>query len=396
MKTQKISSTNIFKIQKCPTSKSVANRLIILACLTQEEVKIKDVNFCDDVRLLIEALILMGIDIKVEKTTVIVYNSYQSAKKRADKIYLGEGGTTIRFLTIFSTLFEDNFIFKIHPNFLKRPQKELIIATKGLGCEMAIKHGLIHVEGKAKTNLLLEVDVARTTQVASALLLISEEINLKLKIVNLKNSLSYLEMTQNLLKNKSNSYKVAPDFSSLSYFVAWAALKQELVVENVKEIDELQADSKILNIYNKLGGSYEINDNGLHLSPITKFCNVDVDISDCLDLFPTLIFIFSYTGKRHKISGLKNLKYKESDRLVEGIKLLEKFEINYEVKEDSLIIEGIGTRVNRKMSIQTSFDHRMVMSALLFLKYNGGGICGPAESVSKSFPQYFQALGEST
>jgi 5-enolpyruvylshikimate-3-phosphate synthase len=112
-------------------------------------------------------------------------------------------------------------------------------------------------------------------------------------------------------------------------------------------------------------------------------------------LVPALGFLLGHIKGTHELKGVKNLVHKESDRLNEICSLLEKFsrKTEYSEKSDTLIIHGSEEKILTPVHLETAPDHRLVMSASLFLKYHSGGSIANPEVTSKSFHSFFNVCG---
>lgn len=375
--------------QKCPSSKSYANRALFLASFKEPGITIKNLPNSQDVTYFINALKSLGLDIEHNKDSVIFNNTFLNTKPSNNKIFLGEGGTTIRFITVLLASLGGEYELEVEARFLKRPIDDLKeILLKG-GVKLGIKNNIINISGKLDPSLEYEVDCSKTTQVGSAFLMLEKIGRVsKINLLNLSSSQKYVEMTNAI--NFENNYTVPVDFSSLSYFVVWALHKQNLQIINVEDIDNLQADSKLFKILDELKISYLINEDGLNIKETVLNGNLEVDCSECLDLVPSLAFLFAYSYGSFTLKHLENLRYKESNRLEEIIKSLNVFNISYELIGDTLVIHGSKDNLTSKIKVNCSFDHRIVMMNTLFLKYNNGGEINSFSAVDKSFGNFFK------
>jgi 3-phosphoshikimate 1-carboxyvinyltransferase len=136
----------------------------------------------------------------------------------------------------------------------------------------------------------------------------------------------------------------------------------------------------------------EENELGISVSPLKIHRNVDLDVSDCLDLVPTLTYFLGHIEGRHSLKGISNLIHKESNRLEEVIKLIKMFNRNAYSDGSTLWIEGSKERVPSEVDLILPDDHRMVMAGTLFQLHHSGGKITPADSVNKSFPGFFDII----
>ncbi len=381
-----------------PTSKSYANRLLILGSIFPEEVRIDSLPQATDVTNLITSLKEIGLEIIEESEGIKILNSFPECEKLDHEIVLetGDGGTTNRFLLGMLARGKNTYILKPDPLFLKRPIDDFINQLSGLGVFVEKGDDYIKIKGPIKfEGEELIIDSALSSQFASAFALSLADKKIKVLAKNLESSEKYLSLTYNLIekfKTGIRKYSVPIDFSSLSYPLALAALSGEVLVENYSGRDSYQADSIFLDILKKIGAEVLEGPGNLLVRKSTNLKSFEIDCSSCLDLVPTLSFLFSYIPGRTILKNIKALSYKESDRLVEIQKLLNLFKIENRTLGDS-DLEIIGT--TKKSSFEeyeAPKDHRMIMTAYLFMRLNGGGVIKNHTFVDKSFPEFFQLL----
>lgn len=374
-----------------PTSKSYANRALILAALKNGTIKIKNLPQALDVVFLLKALREIGLDIVEDGRDALFQNSFPECEKtlgRALRVEVGEGGTTARFLACMLLKGSHPYTLILGPRLKDRPWLEFIDMAKQLGAQCELKGNELFIQGPIKTKSELEIDCARTTQFATGMYLAFSN-EMKITPINLETSQSYWEMTLEILKQiqSGNEYSTPVDWSSASYSLAFAALNQETFFPGLTK-DKYQADSKFYDLLSKLGLLFQLND-GVKIIPKEVKTDVVMDVSDCLDLVPTLVYFLSHIDGTHALSSVENLVHKESDRLHESLRIMDAFEKKYQVENDQLIIFGSSKKFASTVSLVMPDDHRMVMSAALFMRHNFGGTVSPKEAVNKSYPEFF-------
>lgn len=380
-------SSNTSKLKlSIPGNKSQINRLLILSFLSKNDIQLNNVNFCDDVFELIEIGRRLGIELTKENNSLKVkgYISHNSLKDKNIKLNLGNAGTTIRFVLPILALSGAKFELDCADSFKSRPIKELLDNLRSIGTAINSDSFPMMLEGDLKVGSKLEVDCSKTTQYYSAFLLLSSQLELEVKAVNVDKSQKYIEQTQKVIEEfkKSTVFDIPIDASSYSYAYAYGLSINEVEVLNFEK-DDYQADWKLIYFLNY--------SNPKHIIPL-ELDSFGVDVSQCLDLFPTFVFLASYALGTSEITGLENLKFKESDRLSESIKLLELFEVEHSLNGDKLSITGRNTIIKKKVTYDAPSDHRMIMTAFLFMKKNFGGIIHNEQHVNKSFPDFFETF----
>ena len=184
-------------------------------------------------------------------------------------------------------------------------------------------------------------------------------------------------------------YVIEGDFSSAGYFFAIAALIQSTItVENLNPFS-LQADRKFLDILEKMGnvityGENEICVQGKQIIPLS------VDMEDCPDQVMTLAVLAAFADGVTHISGVRSLRYKETERVLALKKELGKMGIKTEDTYDTLTVYGGSPHA---AEIDTYNDHRMAMAfAVATMRLEGMSIRHP-EVVNKTFPTFWEVLG---
>ncbi|MFL5783995.1 MAG: hypothetical protein ACJ76H_05240 [Bacteriovoracaceae bacterium] len=387
MPTLRIDKGGILPSVTIPSSKSYANRALILASIKKSPVTIQNIPKADDVVHLIRALKNIGLEIEQSGAEVIFRNSFPDCEKADRDIEVGEGGTTARFLATMLLLGKKKYHLKLGQRLKARPWQEFLELAKELGAFAELKDAVLTVQGALTAPSSLAVDCSRTTQFATGLDLILG--NTKVTPKNLESSQSYWAMNAPLKEHfrNHNHYRVPSDWSSAAFPMVFAALNQKVFFPELAD-DLYQADSKLTGVLQNLG-SLQRNADGMTVSRVTKNQNIKLDMSDCLDLFPAMIFLLSHVEGKHELTGLTNLAHKESDRMKEIEKLLSAFERKFQSTEKSITIEG-SNKICGPKDLHLPDDHRIVMVAALFLRHHSGGTLDHAESVNKSYPGFFE------
>lgn len=380
-----------------PTSKSYANRLLILGALSKNVITIKNLPQSTDVISLINCFKVIGIkyDYDEVKNDIVIHNSFplcEQVQNNSINLDTKDGGTTNRFLIAMLSLGKNNYI--VHPTerMINRPMDDLFNPLRLMNVSIIKNSNSWEIKGPLKPLDQLTVDCSKSTQFASALRMILPQC--KFNLMNLNASALYYKITETLLNDCSKGkqfFTVPLDFSSLGYPVALGLTLGETNIENYTEVDKLQADGQLIEITKKMKGSIIDSSSGLqckqsHLSAIDIKCDLFPD------LVPTLIFLCSYARGKSRLYNISILKHKESDRLAEMINLLLLFKVkhNYNKETDCLEIFGYKETLEEKVICKTAKDHRIIMVATLFLLKNSGGEVYFPESVKKSYPTFFE------
>ena len=383
-----------------PISKSIANRVLILAALSGHRQELDADDLPDDVRSMTEAL--------------------SSKEGRFD---LENAGTAMRFLTAyFSIQVGRTVVLGGNEAMQKRPIKPLVDALRMLGAKVSYEgtdgYPPLRIEGKKLVGGKLEIVGNVSSQFISALMLIGSFLKngLTIHINGRAVSASYLQLTADLISGVGGIVQIRPDsiiiqpstlnpqlstietdWSAASYFYAMAALRpgSELVLKGLRS-DSFQGDTRISNIMNEFGVSSKQTKEGVLIRSSSNHhtAKFQYDLSSNPDLVQTLVCFHAARGNEAEYSGIDHLKFKETDRLGALYTELKKSGVSFSKTENGWHQTGKADWNGER--IKTHGDHRMAMAfSILALEHDGLAVEDP-EVVSKSFPKFWEQLGQLT
>ena len=331
------------------------------------------------------------------------------------KLLAGNAGTVVRFMTAALTLGKGQYEIDGIERMRKRPIQLLIDALNRLGADVVSKEGtgcppvLIDASGLKGGRVEIPGDVS--SQYISSILLAAPYASSDVSIVVIDDLVSknYIDMTIDVMNKfgvdverdsyrefcvksgqnyKGCEYIVEPDASGASYFFAAAAIAGGRVrVEGLGE-NSLQGDVKFVDILKEMGCSVRKSSDWLEVEG-GALRGVDVDMNDTPDVVQTLASVAVFAEGNTCIRNVRNLRYKETDRITAIVNELKK--VGVDVKEFDDGIE-INPSPPHSAEISTYNDHRMAMSfALIGLRVKGIKIKNP-ECVEKTFPDFFERL----
>lgn len=395
-----------------PGSKSYTHRALMAAALAGGESVLTNALKAEDTELTARALAQLGAGIDWQGTTIKVTGKEGRWRPAPLPIYLGNSGTSMRFLTALVALGEGDYRLTGTPRLCLRPLGELLTALgeigvraaseKGDGCPpVRVTGGL--VGGKA------QLSGAVSSQYLSALLFIGPLApkGLEIEITGPLVSRPYVDLTLEVLGEfgvsyyregyryfklpgdqcyMPQNYPIEADASSASYFWAAAALTGGRVTITNLGLESSQGDAAFPKVLERMGCAIESTPAGLTVrgGPLK---GVAADLADMPDLVPTLAVLAAFAAGDTVITGVAHLRHKESDRLAAVAAELNKLGIEARETEDGLVIRG-GTP--HGAVIHTYNDHRIAMSfAVAGLKAHGMSITDP-DCVAKSFPDFWE------
>lgn len=376
-----------------PISKSIANRYLITSALAKNILRLPD-KLPEDVRILQEALNSESLEINI-----------------------GMAGTAMRFLTAHFSIQEGRIVLLTGAERMKqRPIKELVNALQSLGAEIEYleQDGFppLQIVGKRLSGGEVKISGSVSSQFISALMMIGPmlerglQIQLKGKVL----SKPYIELTadcmlkcgakveidENLISIESGNYEIPElsiesDWSAASYFYALAAVRpnSKFLLKGL-DLDSSQGDSVLARWFHEIGVTSVQKRIGVEIqsgSPIKL--PAELDFTNHPDLAQTFAFLTAGLGQSLKLTGLDNLRIKETDR-VEAMKTeLEKLGVSVLVDGNEMIVSGSVSA--KAANIKTYNDHRMAMSAAVLSAVIPTQIENP-EVVAKSFPGFWNTV----
>lgn len=405
----------VTKIIEIPGSKSYTNRALILAVLTKGSVILHNPLFSEDTEAMISCLRILGLRIETNSQSIIVHDDISVIQNREYHLFAKDSGTTLRFLLTLLCLTPGIKTLKGNDRLNERPIQDLITALQQLDANIDFLEEKGRPPLKIKSSSLklrseISIDGSLSSQFTSALLMISPLLNgLTLYLKGNPVSISYIDMTiqimeewgVSVIKKEHNCFYVPPhqhyqksnyviegDFSSAGYFFSIAALTQSKITIRNLNPKSSQPDFKFLKILEKMGNEIVINNDGITVVG-KQILPLSLNMEECPDQVQTLAVLAAFANGITTISGIRSLRYKETER-VQAIKNeLTKMGIKVFDTYDTLTIFGGSPK---PATIDTYGDHRMAMAfAVAGTKLPGMLIRNP-EVVKKTFPKFWEIL----
>jgi 3-phosphoshikimate 1-carboxyvinyltransferase len=431
------------------SSKSIVNRALILKAI-HPSLKLKYISHAQDILDLEESL-------EQFKNYIDQNLKDQGQNKISTELtlYVGSGGTTFRFLALFLSKYMGQWNLKISSQLAKRPHEDLIKILSQLGVNAqyykdinavdeikteitaSIKNdNLTKIKNENKMGLLtlhsnfwqansVEVDFSKSSQFFTALALAASDSKTKFTIncLNRDQSSGYESITLDLLKKigvqvedhgnsveiqnleiKSSEVSVGADWSSVIYILSFCFSGSKVEITNL-DLKSLEPDLNGLEFLKQMGLKYKIesSDNFSVLKTLPSELNSNtkfLDLKNNPDLFPQLVILMSQMAEFHKtevqIQFMKQLVYKESDRLNVMIDVLK--ELGFKVKVENQILTLQTTvdvdkyKKSKTFSFDSKSDHRLIMCFELLKSFGYKVSYNNKDEVKKSFSNFFEIL----
>jgi 3-phosphoshikimate 1-carboxyvinyltransferase len=422
---------------RLPGSKSISNRVLLLAGLSAGTTVVHDLLDSDDTRVMLAALRELGCEIEPRGETLHVTGLGGRLNNRDAKLFLGNAGTAMRPLAAALAVltatqggrFELSGVARMH----ERPIGDLVDALRQLGCRIEYlgTDGYPPLRLTAGSGTLRTQDAIRvrgdvSSQFLTALLLalplVSATGAIVVEVDGELISKPYVEITLNLLKRfgisvqrdgwqrftipQGSTYTspgdihVEGDASSASYFVALgaiAATDTPLRIEGVG-LDSIQGDIRFVDAAQAMGAQVTGGAGWLEVRrgqwPLRA---VELDCNHIPDAAMTLAVMALYAEGTTRLTNIASWRVKETDRIAAMATELRK--LGATVTEGADFIEVQRPAPWRAAAIHTYDDHRVAMCFSL-AAFNALGGADPAvplrildpKCVAKTFPHYFETL----
>jgi 3-phosphoshikimate 1-carboxyvinyltransferase len=371
-----------------PGSKSITNRALLIAALSDGLSTLSGVLFSDDSRNFLKALIDLGFDVKIDEpsATAAITGCGGKIPKKEASIYVGSAGTAARFLTAFLGLSEGRYRIDASDQMKKRPMKELLDALTEMGAEIIYEEEPYHFpfvigNSRWKTHEVT-VDVEKSSQFLSALLIASVLSDADFKIhVTGNHGMAYVDMTVAMMEQfgvtvrrdesgtftisrdaayRNWDYEIEPDLSGACYFYAMAPLLEVSAKVYGVRRDSLQGDIRFLNVLTSMGCTTREEEDGIVLLPPEgKLRGGKWDLSAFSDQALTLAAIAPFAEDTVILQKIGHIRFQECDRMKAIVCNLTAMGIDCRIQEDSIVIHP---GKPHGCQIETFEDHRVAMA----------------------------------
>lgn len=418
MSTKRISPINgpIDSVVQVPGSKSIANRALVLAALSEGRTELSNVPDGDDTEALLAGIGDLGCGIERQGDSVRIAGPIDLAGADPLTINAQLAGTTSRFLTAVAALRIGETTIDGNAALRKRPNKDLRDALADLGAKVSSPtvDGLpVTVSAGVGNKREIQIKGDVSSQFISALMLIGCRLpnGLILRLSEEVVSRSYVRMTASVLKSfgvdvalkdsritigaglpSCMRFQIEPDASSASYPLAAAAIIGGRMVVPGLGRDSLQSDSIFASLLQSMGVKISVDtDTTIERDAATSLHGIEVNLADSSDLVPTLATVCCFADSPSVISGVGFIRKKESNRIEGLAEQLNRLGGDVEPLPDGLRIRPAELHGG---VVSTMDDHRIAMAlSLAGLAMPGVEIEDPSV-VNKSWPGFWEMLDQ--
>ncbi|MEQ8846856.1 3-phosphoshikimate 1-carboxyvinyltransferase [Botrimarina sp.] len=405
-----------------PGSKSLTNRALVCAALAQGESVLTGALVSDDTRVMIDSLQRLGIAVEVADlgTTLRVAGAAGQVPATEAELFIGNSGTTVRFLTALATLGHGAFRLTGVPRMHERPIGDLAEALNALGasvlCESPGGCPPVQVHANGLPGGEARVGGSISSQFLSALLMACPcaDTPTRLTVDGELVSRPYVTMTLRTMRDfgvevaapedlsrfdvpaagayRGRGYEIEPDASAASYFWAIPAILGGAVTVEGLSRSALQGDVAFVDCLEQMGCRVEAGADAItvHGPPDSQpLRGARLDMNAISDTVQTLAAVALFAEGPTEVRGVAHNRHKETDRIADLATELRRLGAEVDELSDGL---KITPRPLRPALVQTYDDHRMAMSlALVGLRQPGVRIANPG-CTAKTYPGYFADL----
>ena len=419
-----------------PGSKSISNRVLLLAALSRGTTTVHDLLASDDTRVMLDALRQIGCTVDEAGSTVRITGLGGRTPQSPAQLFMGNAGTAMRPLTAALALLGGEFELSGVPRMHERPIGDLVDALRQLGCHIDYLGNdgypplrIAHADGVPALALASPIRVRGdvSSQFLTALLmalpLAARTHSIAIDVVGELISKPYIAITLQLLARfgivvehqnwqrftiaagsryqSPGDIHVEADASSASYFIALGTIASSISGQNGIKIqgvglDSIQGDIRFVDAARAMGAVVTGGPNWLQIErgawPLKA---IDLDCNHIPDAAMTLAVMALYAEGTTTLRNIASWRVKETDRIAAMATELRKLGATVVEGHDFIQVTPPATLADwRSASIHTYDDHRVAMCFSL-AAFNPAQVTVRIEDpkcVAKTFPDYFETL----
>ena len=403
---------------RLPGSKSISNRVLLLAALAGGETEVSGLLDADDTRVMREALARLGVTLTERPGGITVRGVGGPFPQKKADLFLGNAGTALRPLTAALVFSEGEYFVSGVARMHERPIGDLVDALRAIGARVDYaQHPGYPPLRIHPSRMTIDRPVRVRGDVSSQFLtalLMALPLGGKAATIEVEGELiskPYVEITLNVMRRfgidvrregwrafhvphgkyvSPRKIPVEGDASSASYFLAAGALGGGPVrVEGVGR-DSIQGDVRFTEVLEAMGARVQMGEGWIECAGTGRLRALDTDMNHIPDAAMTAAVLALFADGPSRLRNIASWRVKETDRLAAMATELRKLGATVEEGSDYLSITP--GKLKSGVAIDTYDDHRMAMS---FSLVSLGGVpvrINDPRCVAKTFPEYFEVL----
>ena len=405
-----------------PGSKSLTNRALLSAALADGPSVIHHPLSAQDTMVMVRALEQLGFKIQWQDCAAKVEGLGGRIPDSNVSLDLQNAGTAMRFLCAACCLGDGEYVLDGNPRMRQRPIGQLVDALARLGGRVDYADGQgfppLCVRGGGLVGGQIELTTMLSSQYISALLLAGPYCRdgLTIGFEGPVTSRPYVEMTIDVMRRfgigiivdpqfsrirvepgcyQPHEFRIEPDASSASYFLAAAAIVPEsrCTIDGLGK-ESIQGDIGFADVLHQMGADLIFGSDFVTVigPPKGQLQAIDLDLNTMPDMAQTLAAVAMFADGPTTMRNIGNLRVKETDRLSAMKAELEKLRATVTIDSGDMTIYPPDKGDIRGATIETYGDHRMAMSLAIIGLVTPGIVIANPDCVNKTFPDFFTLL----
>ncbi|MBA3996745.1 MAG: bifunctional 3-phosphoshikimate 1-carboxyvinyltransferase/cytidylate kinase [Candidatus Accumulibacter sp.] len=407
---------------RLPGSKSISNRVLLLAALAEGETEVRDLLESDDTARMLDALKVLGVGVEALGGHAYRVRGVGGVfPVKFGDFFLGNAGTAFRSLTGVLALAGGHYRLSGVPRMHERPIGDLVNALRQVGADIVYREndgyppleirparirpgGVVRVRGDVSsqflTGLLMALpltDVETTVEVVGELISkpyieITLAVMARFGVQVARDGWQRFTVPAAAVYRSAGTIHVEGDASSASYFLALGAVGGgPLRVEGVGR-DSIQGDVRFAEALQQMGARIEMGANWIEArSPaVGRLRGIDLDCNHIPDAAMTLATVALFAERPTTLTNIASWRVKETDRIAAMATELRKLGVRVEEGPDFIrVFPPVRPADLKPAAIDTYDDHRIAMCFSLAAFGTPLRINEP-NCVAKTFPDYFE------
>lgn len=397
-----------------PGSKSMTNRALVLAALSEHPTVISRPLTSRDSGLMAAAIAELGADVRQSDEQWLVTPARQAGPGRDVRVDVGNAGTVLRFVPPLAALTTANVEFAGDARIAQRPVAPLLTALRELGASISdggrgaapfTVHGRGAIPGGAVT-----IDASSSSQLVSALLLAAPRFGKGVEVHHEGAALPsrpHIEMTVAMLRLARADVEVGPgsrwrvhpgplrpvgfevesDVSNAAPFLAAALVTGGEVTIEDWPAASVQPAARVLELLTAMGGTGTVTGRAMRFTGNGTISAISDNVSDVSEVVPVLAALAALADSPSVLRGVGHMRGHETDRLAALAAEIGRLGGDVTQLPDGLVVRPRPLRANGT-ALPSRDDHRLVMAwSVLGLVVPGLAVRGSA-TVGKTFPEF--------
>lgn len=406
---------------RVPGDKSMSHRSIMLGSLAEGVTHVKGFLNAEDALATLAAFRAMGVEIEGPVNGEVTINGVgkHGLKEPKEPLYLGNSGTSMRLLSGLLAGQKFNTVLTGDKSLSSRPMKRVTAPLISMGADIRTEDdgtAPLHIIGTDELKAIDYFMPMASAQVKSCLLLAGMYAEGKTTVVEpaptrdhterMLNGFGYPVQREDDKASITSSGKltamnidVPSDISSAAFFLVGASIAPDSDV-TLNHVGINPTRTGIIDILRLMGADIEVmNERFVGGEPVadlrvrsSQLKGIDIPedlVPLAIDEFPVLFVAAACAEGQTKLTGAKELRVKECDRIQVMADGLQTLGVDAKPTEDGMLIQGKTVDSIGGGEVDSHDDHRIAMSfSIAGLRAAAPIIVNDCDNVNTSFPEF--------